>query len=143
MRILLVDDDENLLETAKRVMKLVEPTFELTTAVSASKAFEILVQKPFDVIVSDYQMPGFDGLHFLESLRKTGCETAFILFTGQGSKEVANRAIELGADYYLKKEGSSRELFRELTHIIRKAANSKQMNIISHSLEYKPCIERN
>lgn len=141
-RILLVDDNESLLGTAKRVMKLVEPTFELTTAVSASNAFEILVQKPFDAIVSDYHMPDLDGLHFLERLRKAGCEIVFILFTGQGSKEVASRAMALGADFYLEKEGSVRSLFKELAHIIWKITAARQVNVLPHSLEYKPCIVR-
>ncbi|MFX0113827.1 MAG: PAS domain S-box protein [Candidatus Hodarchaeota archaeon] len=125
-RILLVDDDRNLLEVAKSYLTQEEPIFELTTVTSAHEALISLEKGYYDIIISDYRMPDMDGLSLLEQLRKEGNNIPFIIFTGQGCEEVAIRALNLGADYYLKKEGSSKTLYRELAHIIRSLMRYKE-----------------
>lgn len=89
---------------------------DIEATTSAQEALEILENKNFDIIVSDYQMPEMDGLEFLEIIRKEGkSDIPFIIFTGEGRKEVAMEAANLGVDQYLKKEGKAKELFERLS----------------------------
>ena len=73
----------------------------------------------FDAIVSDYQMPGEDGLDFLKELRKKGNTTPFVIFTGKGREEVAIEALNLGADRYIQKSSDPEAVFIELSHCIK------------------------
>lgn len=50
----------------------------------------------FDVVVSDYKMPGMNGLEFLEVLRRERYDLPFILFTGKGEEKVAMEALNKG-----------------------------------------------
>jgi len=62
---------------------------------------------PFDCVVSDYDMPGLDGLEFLERVREASPDLPFVLFTGKGSEEIASEAISAGVTDYLQKETGS------------------------------------
>ena len=91
---------------------------EVDIAASASEARVAMAHRDYDAIVSDYQMPGEDGIQFLRSLRASGDSTPFILFTGKGREEVVIEAFDCGADAYLQKGGEPRSLFAELEHRI-------------------------
>ncbi|MFX0092921.1 MAG: PAS domain S-box protein [Candidatus Hodarchaeota archaeon] len=119
-RILLVDDNENLLYLTQKFLNREDPTFELVTALSAQEALQMLKEDHFDVVVSDYKMPHTNGLGFLKQLRDEDNLVPFILFTGHGREEVAMQALNLGADYYLMKGSDPQSLYGELAHIIRK-----------------------
>ncbi len=73
---------------------------------SVKEAVLALSKKRYDAIVSDYQMPVEDGIHFLKSLRSAGDRTPFILFTGRGREEVVIEALNNGADSSVRREGS-------------------------------------
>ncbi len=78
----------------------------MDTASSAEEAIEKLDQKGYDAIISDYQMPGMDGLEFLKYVReRLGIDLPFIIFTGKGREEIAMEALNLGAERYIQKGG--------------------------------------
>ncbi|MGD0817496.1 MAG: GAF domain-containing protein [Methanomassiliicoccales archaeon] len=83
---------------------------------SVAEARGAIAHRRYDVIVSDYQMPGEDGIQFLKSLRASGDMTPFILFTGKGREDVVIEAINNGADAYLQKGGDPISLYAELEH---------------------------
>ena len=78
---------------------------KVDTADSVNDARISLSKNRYQAIVSDYQMPGEDGIQFLKSLRASGDMTPFILFTGKGGEEVIIEAFNSGADGYLKRVG--------------------------------------
>lgn len=61
------------------------------------------VSESVDCIVSDFDMPGMDGLELLETIREEHPELPFVLFTGKGSESVASEAISKGVTEYLQK----------------------------------------
>ena len=71
-------------------------------------------------------MPEMDGLEFLVSLRKEYPHLPFIIFTGRGREEIAIKAFESGADFYLQKGGEPLSQFAELTQKIRKSVEQRQ-----------------
>ncbi len=117
IRILYVDDESGLLEIGKLFLEQSDE-FAVTTAISAPEALRLLQQEQFDAIVSDYQMPGMDGIQFLVEVRKRFGPTPFILFTGRGREEVVIQALNSGANFYLQKGGEPGAQFAELSHKI-------------------------
>jgi PAS domain S-box-containing protein len=103
VKILHVDDDVIQLQLVSEFFKLFEPTFETTTVTTPSEALELLKKEFFDCIILDYNMPEIDGIEFARNIR-INFRTPIILYTGQGSEEVAERAFEVGIDDYLRKE---------------------------------------
>src|SRR4030042_6461999 len=118
IRVLHVDDELGLLKVAKQCLEMQGP-FHVDTASSVEEALNKLKEKEYDAIVSDYQMPGKDGLEFLEMLRKNGNTIPFIMLTGKGREEVAVKAWSLGADHYVNKRGDPETVYCELAHCLR------------------------
>jgi PAS domain S-box-containing protein len=85
---------------------------------SAHEGLEKLAAESFDAVISDYQMPGMDGIALLKEVRIAHGAIPFILFTGKGREEVVIEAINNGADFYLQKGGAPRAQFAELRHKI-------------------------
>lgn len=123
IRILLVDDEPALLEITKLFLER-NRQFSTETALSGDLALELLENSSFDAIVSDYQMPGMDGLALLSRIREQGISIPFIILTGRGREEVVIEALNLGADFYLQKGGDPKSQFAELkskiTHAVEK-----------------------
>ncbi|MHA2222529.1 MAG: response regulator, partial [Candidatus Thorarchaeota archaeon] len=95
-RVLLVDDDIELLDIARILMDQKTPDIEIVTASSVKEALAKLDEESCDVIISDYLMPDSTGLDLLEALRSAGDEVGFVIWTGQSEEEVAIRALNLG-----------------------------------------------
>jgi PAS domain S-box-containing protein len=125
IRVLHVDDDSGILKITKQCLELEAPV-EVDTAVSVEEALKKLEKEKFDIVVSDYQMPGKDGLDFLKTLRSTGNTIPFIMFTGKGREEVAIKALNLGANQYLNKVGETETVYTELAHSITELARTRK-----------------
>ena len=120
IRVLYVDDEPDLLEISKLLLEE-SGDFSVATVESAPAALELLNAEPFDAIVSDYQMPGMDGIRFLVEVRVHHGQVPFILFTGKGREEIVVEALNNGADFYLQKGGEPGAQYAELSHKIRTA----------------------
>lgn len=118
--VLYVDDESPLLTLAQTFLELTGD-FEVITANSVNEGMEILQDSTIDAIVSDYQMPGKDGIQFLQEVRSIPDYRPFIIFTGRGREEIVIDAINNGADFYLQKGGNPKAQFVGLAHKIRQA----------------------
>jgi len=133
--LLYVDDEPALLEIG-RIFLEKSGNIAVSTCVSANKAIEILSHQGFDAIVSDYQMPGMNGLRFLQHLRKTGNQTPFIIFTGKGREDVVIEALNSGADFYLQKGGDPKSQFAELSNKILYAVARRRSEMkLAHTFD--------
>ena len=129
--VLYVDDEPMLLDVGKLYIERFG-NFSVTTAEDAKEGLNLLNGQNFDCIISDYQMPGMDGIEFLKHFRQTDSITPFIIFTGRGREEVVINAINNGADFYVQKGGDPKSQFTDLLHKVRhavKASNyEKELN---------------
>jgi putative two-component system response regulator len=93
-KILFVDDEASILEAAKRTF---HNKYDLHTANSAEMGLSLLrADGNFAVIVSDYQMPGGDGIYFLSQAAKISPDSVRIMLTGQAQFETSVRAVNEG-----------------------------------------------
>ncbi|QWC20321.1 PAS domain S-box protein [Halorubrum sp. 2020YC2] len=112
VRVLVVDDEPGFADVAASLLEERDDRIEATPAESAAAALDALSASTFDCVVSDYEMPGTDGIELLETVRERHGDLPFVLFTGEGSEAVASEAVSAGVDEYLRKgaepEGYSR-----------------------------------
>jgi DNA-binding NtrC family response regulator len=101
-RILIVDDEEDMLSMLERIIGS-ERNYEVLKANSAFQALEILSSHDVDLIVADLKMPGMDGLALLEKIKQHWPEKTIIIMTACGTVETAVEAIKKGAYDYLTK----------------------------------------
>jgi len=118
IHVLSIDDEPALLELTRLYLEQTGE-FVVTPAGSAEDALQLLAGHPFDAIISDYQMPGMNGIAFLQHIRQAGNAVPVLIFTGKGREEVVIDAINSGADSYLQKGGNPRAQFAEMAEKIR------------------------
>ncbi len=140
--VLYVDDEVPLLQLTKRYLER-GGNFSVDTAESAGEALEILQRREYDAIVSDYQMPGMDGIELLKALRTSENTTPFIIFTGKGREEVVIQAFENGADFYLQKGGEPKSQYAELVHKIRQAVHLRRDSqaLVESEVRFRSLVE--
>lgn len=129
--ILLVDDQLAFLDMAKRFLEE-WGDIQVATAASGEQAIGVLKERTFDVIISDYEMPGMNGLELLKTLRAQKNETPVIIYASQGREDVTIGAIRSGAEFVLHKSSNVEAQFSELKSIVkeivrrRNAENARQ-----------------
>ncbi|WP_321504706.1 PAS domain S-box protein [uncultured Methanoregula sp.] len=124
--VLYVDDEPSLLMPTKIYLEK-HGNFLVDTTTTVDDALNKLKNFSYDVIISDYQMPVSDGIQFLKTLRKTGNQIPFIIFTGKGDEEVVIEAYAAGADFYLAKGVNPRAMYVDLTNKIEQIVNRRRV----------------
>ncbi|MHA2108382.1 MAG: response regulator [Candidatus Hodarchaeales archaeon] len=126
--ILHVDDEQSFLDLAQKFMQLIgDENLQMIPLSDPMRVFEELKLRDIDVIVTDYQMPLMDGLELLNKLREANNDIPVIFLTGRSREEVAIRALNLGANYYMEKRGDMKTLFSELRHNVLQVTKHKRM----------------
>ena len=120
--VLHVDDDADFADLTAALLERADDRLEVATATSAREGLERLAACDVDCIVSDYEMPGRNGIELLESVRRDHPDLPFILFTGRGSEEVASDAISAGVTDYLQK-GAGTDQYEILANRIGNAVD--------------------
>lgn len=122
--VLYVDDESGLLDICKLFLEKTKE-FSVTTATSAQAALDLLKTNGIQAVVSDYKMPGMNGIDLLKEVRANDKNIPFIMFTGKGREEIAVEAFENGADFYLQKGGAPKPQYAELMHKIKAAVGHR------------------
>lgn len=125
-QILYVDDEDTLLEIGKLYIER-SGKYQVTTCNNPFDALELLAYHSYAAIVSDFEMPGMNGIELLKKVRASGNPIPFIIFTGKGREEVVIAALNEGADFYIQKGGENKSLFAELVHKISMSVERREV----------------
>jgi PAS domain S-box-containing protein len=120
IRVLHVDDDRALLELVKHFLEQSGDLF-VDSAISGDEALKLLTGQVYDAIISDYEMPGCNGIDLLRHIRKTDPRIPFLLFSDQWREEVVIDALTSGADFFLAKGVQIRSQLLQLEHAVRES----------------------
>ncbi|MFB6179430.1 MAG: response regulator [Halorientalis sp.] len=126
IRLLMVDDSEFFAEMTASTLA---DEHGMTTfwETSAEDALAFLDGTEIDCIVSDYEMPGANGLEFMAQAQERHGDIPFILLTGRGDEEIASRAIAAGvADYILKLEVVEDQQYQQLANRVESAVTQQR-----------------
>lgn len=117
-QVLIVDDDIKL---CRLVRDYLEPMgYHVTVANTGPAGLEAALRDNFSAIILDVMLPGMDGLQVLRRLRETS-KVPVLMLTGRGEEADRIVGLELGADDYLPKTFSTRELLARLRAVIRRS----------------------
>ncbi|WP_181684692.1 response regulator [Halorhabdus salina] len=132
--VLCVDDEADLVELTASYLERADEAIEPITVTEPAQALDRLDESTVDCVVSDYDMPGMDGIELLEAVRESFPDLPFILFTGKGSEEVASEAIASGVTDYLQKDTGS-EQYELLANRARNAVEQYRASQRASSLD--------
>ncbi|MEA1922590.1 MAG: response regulator transcription factor [Pseudomonadota bacterium] len=118
MKILLIDDDEKL---CRLIRAYLEPMgFAVEVAHCGQAGLELALQGSFDAVLLDVMLPEIDGFEVLRQLRQHS-QVPVLMLTARGDETDRIVGLEMGADDYLPKTFSSRELLARLRAVIRRS----------------------
>lgn len=114
--VLIIDDEKDIVELLAEEFE--DNGFEVEQAFSVSGAIEILNQKNFDIVLSDFRMPDGTGLELLERVKSETNTTRFFFISGQADI-LPQEASELGAEMFFYKPFDIDELVQSIVKITK------------------------
>jgi len=120
VQLLLVDDDKDILKFVK--MLLETRGYAVTTCSDALEAVEMLQKQPFDVLLSDANMPGRSGFDLVKTVRSMDQyqDLAVALLSGRRERRDVEHAMDVGADEYIVKPVDPDVLFSKLDSLLKR-----------------------
>lgn len=129
IHVLHVYDDPGFGELVEDFLEKEDDRITVSTATSAAEAVDRIRADPPDCIVSDYEMPGRNGLEFLNDVRDIDDRLPFILYTGKGSEAIASDAMAAGVTDYLQKQGGGASQYAVLANRISNAVEQYRSRV--------------
>jgi two-component system KDP operon response regulator KdpE len=117
-RVLIVDDEPNLVDAIRMYLEM--EGYVILTAMSGREALDKLRDLLPDLIILDVMMPGMDGFETLREIRRAS-NVPVIMLTARGEEDDKVRGLRLGADDYVAKPFSQRELSTRVQAVLRRA----------------------
>lgn len=117
-RVLVVDDEAAILKLL--AFNLKKAGYAVTTASDGNTAYTLASESQYDFIVLDLMLPGMDGMDVCRQLRAAGIETPILILTAKDDELDKILGLELGADDYMTKPFSPRELTARMKAILRR-----------------------
>ncbi|MBU9710633.1 response regulator transcription factor [Evansella tamaricis] len=116
--VLIVDDEESIVTLLQ--FNLEKEGFKVTTAMDGKDALQKGLNHPFDLIILDLMLPEMDGLEVCKQLRQNKITTPIFMLTAKDDEFDKVLGLELGADDYLTKPFSPREVVARIRAILRR-----------------------
>jgi DNA-binding response OmpR family regulator len=123
-RILVIDDEESILMALEDDLKL--EGYEVSSAKDGLLGLSIAKEKKHDLIILDIMLPKMDGFEVCKQLRQAGITTPILMLTAKNQEIDKVLGLELGADDYVTKPFSPRELLARVKAILRRVKQTQQ-----------------
>ena len=125
LRILLVEDEENIRETVKLNFEL--EGFEVVTAEDGRKALKHAAEQHFDIMIVDVMLPEINGFQIVEQVRLRDRETPIIFLTAKDQAQDRIQGLKKGADDYLTKPFVFEELLLRVNRLIERTSKNPEV----------------
>ena len=133
--ILIVDDEEMVTASLRNLFKL-QTNYRTLTFTSPAEALVHASNDAFDLVVSDYLMPGMDGITFLARFKEIQPQAMRILLTGYADKQSAIRAInQVGLYQYIEKPWDNDSLLISVKNALEKATLLRSLDLKIQELQ--------
>ncbi|MFW2173671.1 heavy metal response regulator transcription factor [Acinetobacter guillouiae] len=129
MRILLVEDEQKTGDYLKQGLSEAGYITDWVTDGLTGKQYAL--SEDYDVIILDVMLPGIDGWHIIEAVRKNGKTMPILFLTARDQIEDRVKGLELGADDYLVKPFAFAELLARIKSLLRRGQQREDSNLIS------------
>lgn len=145
MKIIIIDDEPKIRKGLSKIISMHPGWYVMETFADGESAIAYLQDVAVDVVITDIHMPGITGLDMVEQIKKQVKDVAFVILSGYGRFEYAQRAIDLGVKKFLTKPTAPQEVTAALEQIEaermppeKAAAGQKQVNnlLILRAQEY-------
>lgn len=127
-KLLLLEDDINLSETIEEY--LVDEGFDVTAVYEGERAEDLLYETQFDLLILDVNVPAPNGFELLECARENGVLSPAIFTTSRNAIDDVEEGFESGADDYLKKPYSPKELLLRIQNLLKRNFSHQNSNKI-------------
>ena len=117
-RIMVVDDDQNMLKILNRTLEL--EGYDAIVVADGNSALNLLENMAPDLVILDIMMPEPDGIRTLELIRERS-NVPVIMLTAMNEERIMERSLSLGADDYVRKPFSTRSLIARIRAKLRRA----------------------
>lgn len=124
-RVLVVDDEVDILQSLKGLLELAIRGVQVTIAANGAEALRVLANERVDLIMTDYRMPGMDGLELLEAARSRGFACPRILLTAFPEAAMAEMGLaRVGLDNFFTKPVDPDRLLAAVRRALARPASS-------------------
>ena len=117
-KVLLVDDEPSIVTLL--AFNLEKDGYEVTTATDGAEGYRLAISNPFDFIILDLMLPSMDGMDICKRLRQEKFDTPIMILTAKDDELEKIIGLELGADDYMTKPFSPREVLARMKAILRR-----------------------
>lgn len=116
--VLIVEDEQSILTLLK--YNLEKEGYQVSTATDGKEGYDMALNQPFDIILLDLMLPGMDGMDICRELRGEKIDCPIIMLTAKDSEIDKIVGLEIGADDYITKPFSPREVVARMKAILRR-----------------------
>ena len=117
MKVIIVDDEPKIRKGLSKIVDMKPGCYVSEAFSDGESAIAYLQKNEADVVITDIHMPGMTGLELIEKMRSVSPKAVFMILTGYGKFEYAQKAIDLGVKKYLMKPTSPEEIVAALEEI--------------------------
>lgn len=142
-KVLVVEDDTAVSDLL--TLHLQEHGFAVTTANSGTKGLELGLSDGYELIILDFMLPGKSGIEILRELRTNNITARIVMLTSRGDEVDKVLGLEMGADDYVTKPFSVREIVARSKALLRRSAEripNKDTSLTLHGLRIDPTSRR-
>lgn len=123
-KILIIEDEESILMALEDNLKL--EGYDVSSAKDGELGLSMAEEQGYDIIILDIMLPKMDGFEICKQLRQEGITTPILMLTAKGQEIDKILGLELGADDYVTKPYSPRELLARVKALLRRAKQTEQ-----------------